>query len=56
VFNDCIALYNSPGRYSEVYYYNPDAVKALGDGIGSVVLGTQKIDDVLDGLDKITRK
>ena len=56
VFNDCIALYNAPGRYSEVYYYNPDAVKALGDGIGSVVLGTQKIDDVLSGLDKVTRK
>jgi raffinose/stachyose/melibiose transport system substrate-binding protein len=56
VFNDCIALYNSPGRYSEVYYFNPQAVKALGDGIGSVVLGTDKIDNVLAGLDKITKK
>ncbi len=56
VFNDCIALYNSPGRYSEVYYFNPQAVKALGDGIGSVVLGVAKTDDVLSDLDKITRK
>ena len=56
VFNDCIALYNSPGRYSEVYYYNPEAVKALGMESGSVLLGTQTIDEVLSGLDKMTRK
>jgi ABC-type glycerol-3-phosphate transport system substrate-binding protein len=53
VFNDCIELYNSPGRFSEVYYYNPDAVKALGDGIGNVILGVDTIDNVLAGLDKI---
>jgi ABC-type glycerol-3-phosphate transport system substrate-binding protein len=53
VFNDCIELYNSPGRFSEVYYYNPDAVKALGDGIGNVLLGVDTIDGVLAGLDKI---
>ncbi len=53
VFNDCIKLYNSPGRYSEVYYFNSDAVKALGDGIGNVLLGVDTIDNVLAGLDKI---
>ena len=53
VFNDCIELYNSPGRYSEVYYFNADAVKALGDGIGNVLLGVDTIDDVLAQLDKI---
>ena len=53
VFNECIKLYNSPGRYSEVYYFNPDAVKALGDGIGGVVLGTDTVDNVLANLDKI---
>jgi hypothetical protein len=56
VFNECIKLYNSPGRYSEVYYFNPDAVKALGDGIGNVLLGVDNVDKVLAGLDKITRK
>jgi raffinose/stachyose/melibiose transport system substrate-binding protein len=53
VFNDCIKLYNSPGRYSEVYYFNSDAVKALGDGIGNVVLGLDTIDNVLMQLDEI---
>jgi len=53
VFNDCIELYSAPGRYSEVYYFNADAVKALGDGIGNVLLGVDTIDGVLAGLDKI---
>jgi raffinose/stachyose/melibiose transport system substrate-binding protein len=53
VFNDCIELYNSPGRYSEVYYFNADAVKALGDGIGNVLLGVDTIDNVLADLDGI---
>ena len=53
VFNDCIKLYNSPGRYSEVYYFNSDAVKALGDGIGNVVLGLDSVDNVLMQLDEI---
>lgn len=53
VFNDCIELYNSPGRYSEVYYFNSDAVKALGDGIGNVLLGVDTVDNVLANLDKI---
>jgi hypothetical protein len=53
VFNDCIALYNSPGRFSEVYYFNSDAVKALGDGIGNVLLGVDTIDAVLANLDKV---
>jgi ABC-type glycerol-3-phosphate transport system substrate-binding protein len=53
VFNDCIALYNSPGRFSEVYYFNSDAVKALGDGIGNVLLGVDTIDAVLADLDKV---
>jgi hypothetical protein len=56
VFNDCITLYNSPGRFSEIIYFNPQAVKGIGDGIGNVVLGVQKPDDVLSDLDKITRK
>ena len=54
ILNDCIALYNSPGRFSEVYYYYPDAVKAIGDGIGNVVLGIDTIDEVLAQLDKIS--
>ena len=53
VFNDCIKLYNSPGRYSEVYYFNSDAVKAIGDGIGNVILGLDTIDNVLMQLDEI---
>ncbi|MBA7640880.1 hypothetical protein ES703_48551 [subsurface metagenome] len=53
IFNDCIELYNSPGRYSEVYYFNSDAVKALGDGIGNVLLGLDTVDNVLTNLDKI---
>jgi len=56
VFNDCIVLYNSPGRFSEIIYFNPQAVKAIGDGIGNVVLGVQKPDEVLSELDKVTRK
>lgn len=54
IFNDCIELYNSPGRYSEVYYFNSDAVKAIGDGIGNVLLGLDNIDSVLAQLDEIT--
>jgi len=53
VLEECVKLYNSPGRYSEVYYYNPDAVKALGDGIGNVLLGVDTIDNVLKQLDEI---
>ncbi len=54
VFDDCIELYNSPGRYSEVYYFNPDVVKAIGDGIGNILLGVDTIDDVLANLDKVS--
>jgi hypothetical protein len=54
VFNDAIKLYNSPGRYSEVYYFNSDAVKALGDGIGNVLLGLDTVDNVLMQLDEIS--
>ncbi len=51
---ECIKLYNSPGKYSEVYYFYPDGVKALGDGIGNVLLGVDTIDNVLKGLDDIS--
>ncbi|HEC61310.1 MAG TPA: hypothetical protein ENI27_03540 [bacterium] len=54
VFNDAIKLYNSPGRFSEVYYFNSDVVKALGDGIGNVLLGVDTIDEVLANLDKVS--
>jgi ABC-type glycerol-3-phosphate transport system substrate-binding protein len=54
VLEECIKLYNSPGKYSEVYYYYPDGVKALGDGIGAVVLGTDTIDNVLKHLDEVS--
>jgi len=53
ILEECVKLYNSPGRHSEVYYYNPDAVKALGDGIGNVLLGVDTVDNVLAQLDDI---
>jgi len=53
ILEECVKLYNSPGRHSEVYYYNPDAVKALGDGIGNVLLGVDTVDNVLAQLDEI---
>lgn len=53
ILKECVKLYNSPGRHSEVYYYNSDAVKALGDGIGNVLLGVDTIDNVLAQLDEI---
>ncbi|MCL5986761.1 MAG: extracellular solute-binding protein [Actinobacteria bacterium] len=53
IFDECIKLYTSPGEISEVYYNNPEAVKALGDGIANVVLKTQTIDEVLKQLDGI---
>jgi raffinose/stachyose/melibiose transport system substrate-binding protein len=54
VLEECIKLYNSPGKYSEVYYFYPDGVKALGDGIGNVVLGVDTIDNVLKSLDEVS--
>lgn len=54
VFNDATKLYNSPGRYSEIVYFYPDVVKALGDGIGNVLLGVETVDDVLANLDKVS--
>ena len=54
VLEECIKLYNSPGKYSEVYYFYPDGVKALGDGIGNVVLGLDTIDNVLKQLDEVS--
>jgi ABC-type glycerol-3-phosphate transport system substrate-binding protein len=54
VFDEGIKLYNSPGRYSEIYYYYPDVVKAIGDGIGSVLLDVESIDDVLAHLDEVS--
>jgi len=54
VLEECIKLYNSPGKYSEVYYFYADGVKALGDGIGNVVLGVDTIDNVLKGLDEVS--
>ncbi|MBM3705141.1 MAG: hypothetical protein FJW66_01310 [Actinobacteria bacterium] len=54
VLEECIKLYNSPGRYSEVYYFYPDGVKALGDGIGNVLLGLDTIDNVLKQLDEVS--
>jgi len=53
VFDDCITLYNSPGRISEIIYTYPDGVKALGDGIANVVFGVETIDDVLKNLDEV---
>ena len=54
VLEECIKLYNSPGKYSEVYYFYPDGVKALGDGIGNVVLGLETVDNVLKQLDEVS--
>lgn len=54
ILEECIKLYNSPGKYSEVYYFYPDGVKALGDGIGNVVLGLDTIDNVLKNLDEVS--
>ena len=53
VLKECIKLYNSPGRQSEVYYMYPDAVKALGDGIGAVLLKTDSLENVLKNLDSV---
>jgi len=53
VFNDCIELYNGPGRVSEIIYTWPDGVKALGDGIANVVLGVDTIENVLKNLDEV---
>ena len=54
VLEECVKLYNSPGKYSEVYYFYPDGVKALGDGIGNVILGKDTIDNVLKNLDQVS--
>ena len=53
ILEECVKLYNSPGKYSEVYYFNADAVKALGDGIGNILLGVDTVDNVLAQLDDI---
>jgi len=37
VFADCIELFNSSHRYSEVYYFNHAVVKALAGVIGSIL-------------------
>jgi raffinose/stachyose/melibiose transport system substrate-binding protein len=54
VFDECIKLYNSPGRISEIIYTYPDGVKALGDGIANVVFGLDTIDNVLKNLDEVS--
>ena len=54
VLEEAVILYNSPGRFSEVYYFWPDGVKALGDGIGNVLLGVDTIDEVLAQLDEVS--
>lgn len=54
VLDESIKLYNSPGRVSEIIYTYPDGVKALGDGIGNVVLGVDTIDQVLKNLDEVS--
>ncbi len=54
VLEEAVILYNSPGRFSEVYYFWPDGVKALGDGIGNVLLGVDTIDEVLANLDEVS--
>ncbi len=54
ILEEVVKLYNSPGRYSEVYYYFPDAVKAIGDGIGNVLLGVDTVDNVLAQLDEVS--
>ena len=54
ILEDAVILYNSPGRFSEVYYFWPDGVKALGDGIGNVLLGVDTIDEVLANLDEVS--
>jgi len=53
VLKDCITLYNTPGTQSEVYYLYPDAVKALGDGIGALLLETDNLDNILKNLDAV---
>jgi hypothetical protein len=37
-----------------VYSFNPVVVKAIGDGIGNVLLGVDSIDAVLANLDKVS--
>jgi hypothetical protein len=54
VLEEAVILYNSPGRFSEVYYFWPDGVKALGDGIGNVLLGVDTIDEALANLDEVS--
>ena len=54
VLKDCITLYNLPGRRSEQYYLYPDTYKALGDGIGTVLMGADTIDNVLKNLDQVS--
>jgi len=54
ILKEAVILYNSPGRFSEVYYFWPDGVKALGDGIGNVLLGVDSIDEVLANLDEVS--
>ena len=54
ILEEVVKLYNSPGRYSEVYYYFPEVVKALGDGIGNVLLGVDTVDNVLKQLDEVS--
>ena len=54
VLDESIKLYNSLGRVSEIIYLYPDGVKAVGDGIGNVVLGLDDIDNVLKQLDEVS--
>jgi hypothetical protein len=37
-----------------VYYFNPELVKAIGDGIGNVLLGVDSIDAGLANLGKVS--
>ena len=53
VLEESIKLYNSPGRFSEIIYVYPDGVKAIGDGIGNVLLGLDTIDNILADLDEV---
>ncbi len=57
ILEECIKLYNSPGRHSEMFYNSEvtaAAMEAIGNGIGEVILGVTTVDEVLAKLDQIT--
>ena len=57
ILEECIKLYNSPGRHSEIFFntaLSSTVIQAIGDGIGEVLFGIRTIDDVLANLDELS--